>query len=228
MVLKLYGTPLSQPSRAVLLFAKLTGIEHEYVPVDMSKLMHKQPWYLAINPMGQVPAMSDGDFNLSESHAIMTYLATTRHTPDHWYPADPQKRALVDRYLHWHHSNLRRAAIPVYAQTIDPLLGRTKPEAIIADGIEARTRSFVQLEDWLSQSPYIAGTEMTIADLAAVCEVAMQSLVDFDLTPYPHVQAWASRIFQIPEVVEVHQGMEGFKAMLNAKKREQAEKARAE
>ena len=54
-----------------------------------------------------MPAIVDGDFNLSESHAIMRYLATSRKCDDHWYPADPRKRARIDEYLNWHHLNIR-------------------------------------------------------------------------------------------------------------------------
>lgn len=54
---------------------------------------HLDPSYEKLNPFKQVPAMKDvsnGDFVLYESHAIMRYLHTTRKCPDHWYPKNPQ------------------------------------------------------------------------------------------------------------------------------------------
>ena len=63
--------------------------------------------YRRISPLGQVPAIQDGDFTLVESHAIMQYLAVSRNVADHWYPKDLQQRAKVDQYLHYHHTNTR-------------------------------------------------------------------------------------------------------------------------
>ena len=227
MVLKIYGHPVSQPARAVQIFARAANIEHEFVVLDMMKGEHKKPEYLLVNPSGQVPAIADGDFNLAESHAIMTYLHATRHAEDHWYPADPQKRALVDRYLHWHHGNLRRGAYVVYATVFAPMMNRPVAEVTLADAVEIRAKSFTQLETWLTATPYLAGSEVSIADISAVCEVTGQELTHFDLTPYPHVQAWVARLFEIPAVVEGHQGLNAFKAMLAAKQAEAAQKAAA-
>lgn len=227
MVLKIYGNLLSQPARAVVIFARAANIEHEFVNLDMMKGEHKKPEYLAVNPSGQVPAISDGDFNLAESHAIMTYLHATRHAEDHWYPADPQKRAIVDRYLHWHHGNLRRAAYVVFAAVYAPLIGRPVIDALLTEATETRGKAFAQLEAWLTASPFLAGAEVSLADISAICEVTGHQFMEFDLTPYPHVQAWAARVLEIPAVAEGHQPLNGFKAMLAAKKQEAAEKAAA-
>jgi glutathione S-transferase len=179
--------------------------------VDLMKGEQRKPEFLAVNPLGQVPAISDGDFNLSESHAILAYLHNTRHTPDHWYPADPQKRAVVDRYLYWHGGNLRKATIVMAGQFFFPVMGRTMPEVTLNDAIEARAKAFAQVETWLTESPYIAGNEVSIADLSALCEITNQRLVNFDLSPYPHIQAWIARLFEIPAVAETHLALDQFK-----------------
>ena len=63
--------------------------------------------------MKQIPVIQEIDirtgntFNLAQSHTIMRYLADSRSVPDHWYPADLRKRAVVDMYLDQHHSFLR-------------------------------------------------------------------------------------------------------------------------
>ena len=106
-------------------------------------------------------------------------------------------------------------------------MGVSTPQAIVSDGVEVRNKAFAQLEAWLSGSPFLAGNEVSIADLAAVCEVTMHSLVAFDLSPYPQVQAWVARLFEIPAVTEGHQGLEAFKTMLAAKQRETQEKVEA-
>ena len=72
---------------------------------------------------------SDGNtWSMAESHAIMRYLATTRNVADHWYPADPRKRALVDQYLDWHHSWLRLGASrSVFLPVFMPMLTGQTP-----------------------------------------------------------------------------------------------------
>ena len=65
------------------------------------------------NPAKQVPYMQEVDertgevLTISESHAMMRYLARSRRVADHWYPADLRKRCKVDEYLDQHHSFLR-------------------------------------------------------------------------------------------------------------------------
>ena len=72
-----------------------------------------KPEFAKINPAKQIPAMQEinertGEvMTLSESHAILRYLARSRGCDDHWYPTDYRKRALVDRYLDEHHTYLR-------------------------------------------------------------------------------------------------------------------------
>lgn len=48
-------------------------------------------------------------FVLSESNAILQYLCASRRLHDHWYPAAPRERAVVDKVLHWYHMCVRHA-----------------------------------------------------------------------------------------------------------------------
>ena len=73
-MLKLYGGALSRAS-IVQWYLEELQVPYEYVQLDMHAEAHKQPEFLAINPMGRVPAIVDGDFQLWESGAILLYLA---------------------------------------------------------------------------------------------------------------------------------------------------------
>lgn len=77
------------------------GLDVELVYVDLLKKEQKNPEFLKMNPMGQVPVIDDDGFVLSESRAIMTYLVNSRKPGDSLYPADPKKRALVDARLYF-------------------------------------------------------------------------------------------------------------------------------
>ena len=74
-----------------MLFASLIGANAETVVVDLAKGAHKTPEYLAINPFGQVPVLEDGDTVVSDSTAILVYLAKKFGRTD-WLPEEGQKR----------------------------------------------------------------------------------------------------------------------------------------
>ena len=94
--------------------------------------------YKKINPNGKVPALtdvvveSDGSthtVNLYESHTMMRYLHETRGCADHWYPrADLRKRAKIDEYLDWHHTNIRLGSGGyLFRKYVSPLTGKPAP-----------------------------------------------------------------------------------------------------
>ena len=73
--MKLYYHPVSTTSRPVMLLAADEGIALDYEVVDLFTGAHLQPQYSGINPSQQVPVLEDGDFRLTESSAILKYLA---------------------------------------------------------------------------------------------------------------------------------------------------------
>ena len=87
--MKLYYHPVSTVSRPVVLFALDSGIDLDYQVVDLMTGEHLQPAYETINPSRLVPVLEDGDFRLTESSAILKYLADKIGSPA--YPKDLQK-----------------------------------------------------------------------------------------------------------------------------------------
>ncbi|KAA8594424.1 hypothetical protein FQN60_011559 [Etheostoma spectabile] len=107
MALELYLDLLSQPCRSVYIFAKKNNIPFEFKKVT---LMHGEQYkdeFQKISLIKKVPALRDGDFCLTESVAILLYLADKFKTPDFWYPADLQQRARIIEYLSWQHTAIR-------------------------------------------------------------------------------------------------------------------------
>src|SRR6478736_1082679 len=84
--MKLYYHPVSTVSRPVVLFAADSGIPLDYQVVDLMKGEHMQDAYGAVNPSRLVPVLKDGDFRLTESSAILKYLADKVDSPA--YPKD--------------------------------------------------------------------------------------------------------------------------------------------
>ncbi|XP_032084730.1 glutathione S-transferase theta-1-like [Thamnophis elegans] len=107
MVLELYLDLLSQPCRAVYIFAKKNNIPFMMKPVEMLKGQHFTEEFNKVNILRKVPVLKDGDFILEESTAILLYLTRKYNTPSYWYPPDMKKRARVDEYLAWQISTIR-------------------------------------------------------------------------------------------------------------------------
>ncbi|XP_020969560.1 glutathione S-transferase T1-like [Arachis ipaensis] len=81
---------MSQPSRVVLIFCKVNGIEFDEIKVEISKRQQLSPEFAAINPFKKLLAIVDGRFKLFESHATLIYLASAfPGIADHWLVLSP-------------------------------------------------------------------------------------------------------------------------------------------
>ncbi|KAI3522560.1 hypothetical protein L1887_00437 [Cichorium endivia] len=216
MALKVYADRMSEPSRAVLIFCKINGIDFEEIQVDVLKAQQFTPEYKAINPMHQIPAIVDGQLKLFESHAILIYLSCAfPRVASHWYPSDPSKRAKIHSVLDWHHSYLRRGAAGlVFNSILAPLNGfRAYPQVII-QAEEILLRSLSKLENvWLKNGRFLIGSSQpSIADISLACEVMqLEVLSEKDyhriLDPYKRVKKWIDDVRSVtaPHFDEVHE-----------------------
>ena len=104
--MKLYYHPVSTTSRPVVLFIAENGIDCELRFVDLMKGEHYQPEYVAMNPNRLVPMLEDGDFRLTESSAILKYLA--EKTGSSAYPKELRARAKVNEMMDWINTQICR------------------------------------------------------------------------------------------------------------------------
>ena len=106
--------------------------------------------------------------------AILRYLAREFSVPDYWYPKDSQRQARVDEFMAWQHLNLRMYGSMVFqSKIIIPLMKGEPPNQKSVAGYEkGLDKVLSQMENiWLRENPFIAGKEMSIADLLAVTEL---------------------------------------------------------
>ena len=114
--MKLYQHPASTTCRPLLMFIAEHGLPIELQVVDLFTGEHLGDTYAAVNPSRLVPTLKDGEFLLTESSAILKYLADKFDTPD--YPKNLQARARVNERMDWVNTQLSRdlAYGTVYAQ----------------------------------------------------------------------------------------------------------------
>ncbi|MED6156615.1 Glutathione S-transferase theta-1 [Stylosanthes scabra] len=230
--LKVYADRMSQPSRAVIIFCRISGIDFEEIKVDISKGQHLSPDFTEVNPLQKVPAIVHGSLKLSESHAILVYLASAfTGIADHWYPTELSRRSKINSVMDWHHSNLRNGAVN-YAinTTLAPALGRQLNPKAASEAEKVLLSSLKTLEDiWLDgDGGFLCnGIQPSLADLSMVCELMQLEVLDERdrnriLSPYKKVLQWIenTRTATNPHFEEVHN------ILYKAKKKFEQQRAR--
>ncbi|KAM7018474.1 glutathione S-transferase theta-2 [Tautogolabrus adspersus] len=197
-LVEVYLDLMSQPCRAVHILLNCNKIPHTVRSVALRKGEQRTPDFTKLNPMQKVPVMEDNGLVLTESDAIMKYLATKYDIPEHWYPRQPERRARVDEYTAWHHTNTRPHAAKVFI--LEVLL----PAQTGSHVDEVRVnRALSQLQDtldklesmFLRRQPFLCGDDITLADLLAVCELMQPIGGGRDvLQQRPKLQHWRSRV----------------------------------
>ena len=219
--MKLYYHPASSASRIVMLFAAQEGIALDYVLVDLMAGAHRQPEYKAVNPSALVPVLDDDGFVLTESGAILRYLAGK--TGSRAYPADLKARARVDEAMAWFYGNYYKDfdCGLVYPQLF-PHHRRRSDEAHAATIEWGRKQSLRWLDVLDSHflghgNAFLCGDAPTLADYVGIEMVTIGELVGCTLQDYPNVCGWIARMKALPHWAEVHAAHEGFKASLAGK-----------
>jgi len=216
--MKIYYHPASTTSRPLMLFAAESGIPVEFQVVDLFTGEHFKPPYEAVNPNHLVPVLEDGDFRLTESSAILKYLAEKAGSPA--YPKDLRLRARVNERMDWVNTQICRdfAYGFVYPQIFP---GHKRP----AEEVQAATLSWgkeraqgwmkVLDQHWIGpKNAYLCGDQITIADYFAASFIALGDVVGTDFSPYPNVQRWLNRMKQLKSWSKVNETINGFAASL--------------
>ncbi|KAB0370157.1 hypothetical protein FD755_018119 [Muntiacus reevesi] len=163
MGLELYLDLLSQPCRAIYIFAKKNSIPFELRTVDLRKGQHLSDAFAQVNPLQKVPVLKDGDFILTESVAILLYLAGKYEVPDHWYPRDLQACARVDEYLAWQHTALRRNCLRA-------LWHKVMLPVFLAEPVSPEMLAVLEGK-FLQDKAFLTGPHISLADLVAITEL---------------------------------------------------------
>jgi len=198
MPLTFYTDYLSQPARAVGLFMRINNIPFEEKSDILTKGEHKTDEYAKQHYFQAVPCIDDDGFKLTESVAILKYLLATRQVPDHWYPTDAKARARVDQFLSWQHTGIRKGGVGVFVNSIFVPMRTGQPinYAELKGKADDLENALNQMENYfLKDHDYVAGKEISIADLLAICEVMQPASINYDIGKgRPQVSAWVKRV----------------------------------
>jgi glutathione S-transferase len=175
-MLKLYGGARSRAS-IVQWYLEELGIPYEFILLDMQTGEHRQPEFLAINPMGKVPAIVDGDFQLWESGAILLYLAEKQGQ----MPDSLEQRSKMTQWVFFANATLGPGVF------VEASREREIPKLM------------TPLNEVLSQQPFLMGEQLSVVDVAVGSMLAyIPMMLKLDLSEYPAIVDYIKRLSERP------------------------------
>jgi glutathione S-transferase len=215
IAMKLYMHPVSMTSRPVRLFMAEKGLQADEEVVDLMTGAHFQEPYASLNPNKLVPMIDDDGFKLTESSAILKYLADKIESPT--YPRDLKARAKVNEMMDWFNTNFYRDyGYGLAYPQIFPHHKRPSEDfqsSTLAWGRE-RAAGWLEILDkhWIGpDKAYLCGDQITIADYLGVCLLTLGEVIRVDFAKYPNVARWVGNMKKLKHWEEINSALYGFR-----------------
>jgi len=214
--MKLYMHPVSTTCRPIRLLCAENNLDIDEEIVDlMTGAQHQEP-YASLNPNRQVPLLVDGDLRITESSAILKYLADYFDLPS--YPRDLKKRAKVNEMMDWLNTGFYRdfGYNLIYPQLFphQKRENETVQAATLAWGQEGSKKWLQILNDyWIGpENQYLCGNEISIADYFGAGLVTLGELIGCGMENYPNVMRWLANMRKLKSGDQVNEVFSGFAA----------------
>ncbi|MGY1888136.1 glutathione S-transferase family protein [Pseudomonas sp. SDT291_1_S447] len=196
-MLKIWGRKNSSNVRKPLWAAEELGLAYEAINAGGAFGVVDTPEYRAMNPNGRVPVIEDDGFVLWESNAIVRYLLA-RHAPDsNWYSADPQARAIADKWMDWTTSSFAGPFRTVFWGVLRTPADKQDWTAINA-AIKECSELLNMADQALASQPYLSGEEIGMGDIPLGSFIYAWFEMPIERAPQAHLQAWYERLKQRP------------------------------
>jgi glutathione S-transferase len=200
MSIKLYSWPRSSGTRVSWALEEL-GLPYEYVALDAKKQEHRAPAFLAVNPHGKVPALTDGNQAFFESGAILLHLGTKYGVEKNLFPpGGGQPRADAISWTVWAVAELGPYMMQYLYHGLDTPVSYKKEDRSKAAGdynLMQFNRQLDVLESRLGNQDYLLGS-FTLVDIGSASWLAMGTMFGLTLERHPRVAAWCGRCVERP------------------------------
>lgn len=198
MSFTLYNYVLSGNCYKIRLMAALLGVKHETIAVDFYPgYEHRSERLRALNPGGTLPILKAGDLVLTETQAMLTWLATEFDQSQSWFPrSDPAQLAQVLEWLAFGNQLTGTLGAARLHDMLDwPVDGAAAKKAGVAD----LRRLELHLTDRVLEGKlWLAGDTPTIADIACFPYAALSPDAGISHTPYPALRNWLYALRALP------------------------------
>ena len=200
-MLKIYGTPVSVHTRKIIVAAIAKGLKHEVIPVVPVIPGNPPPNWRELSPTGLIPALSDGDFTVSDSTAISAYL--DRLQPQQpLYPKEARAHARALSLEQYAGTVFGKVVRPLFHEVfVHPKLRNIPTDQSKIDAVQRNEipETFGYL-DSEARGEYLAGGSMSMADIAVASNLVTFQYIGFDLdrARFPRLAALFDRVVQQP------------------------------
>jgi len=196
-MIKLYWHPISGHAHRVHMLLSILELDFELITVDLPAGEHQRSEFLALNPFGQIPVLVDGETVISDSNAILVYLATVYDREKQWLPESPLVRANIEQCL------------SLAAHRLAGSIAKLRTANLFNRNIDSEPltqeahKLLKQLQNYQNGRQWLVGTKPTIADLALYSYIKLAPEGGISLADYPALEAWLKRV----------EGLSGFVPM---------------
>jgi glutathione S-transferase len=197
----LYGSSLSPYVRKVMVYAAEKGLQLELKQVGIG---NQDPEFRAASPFGKMPGFCDGDFRISDSTAIITYLEA-KHPEPPLIPDTPENKARAIWFEEFGDTILAAAGGKLFFnRVVAALIGR---EGDLGAADKAQAEDLPPIYDYLEKTvpdpgEWLVGGRISVADIAVACPLVNMAHCGGSPEParYPRLTAWAEAWFARPSL----------------------------
>jgi glutathione S-transferase len=197
--MKLYDFELSGNCYRARLFLSLLGLQYELRPVDLVKGEQRQPWFLELNPRGQVPTLEDDGTVVWDSMAVLVYLAR-KYGGEKWLPSSAEGMAEVMQWLALMENE------SLYGLAKARIICKFKYAGNLDEAKALGRKALDVMERRLASHAWLASDHPTIADVGCFPYVALAHEGEIALDDHRNDGAWVARVKALPGFV----GMPGI------------------
>lgn len=195
-VMRIWGRKNSINVQKVLWCCDELGLDYERIDAGGAFGGTDDPAYLAMNPNGLVPTISDDGFTLWESNVIVRYLSA-KHGMGTLYPEDLRERADAERWMDWQLGTLWARMRPVFIGLV-----RTRPGERDEISIESFRQQTVEawnvLEQHITGRDYALGEAFTMADIPLGVSVYRWYQMPIERPSMPNLESYLKRLKDRP------------------------------
>ena len=194
MTIKLHCFGESGNAYKAALALELSGLDWEPVKVDFFGGEGRSPEFRAVNPMGEVPVMIDGDITLTQSGVIQDYIS---EKSGRFGGQNASERREILRWVLWdNHKLSSQAGMTRFLMNFLP--PDKQPKEVIGFMQGRLKAAYAVLNDHLEGRDWIVGNGITNADLSCCGYLYYPEPYGFDRADWPHIDAWLTRLSDTP------------------------------
>ncbi len=191
-MLTVYGRANSMNVQKVMWLAAELDLSVRRVDIGGAYGGNDQPEYLLMNPNGLIPTLTDDDFTLWESQAILRYLAS-RYDSGSWWPDDVQIQGLASQWLDWYLTSIHAPATVIFISLIRQT-PEQRDEDQITRSVRTVTKHWILLDRYLATTPFVAGDAPTLGDIPLAIAAYRWFTLDIERPQLDYLAAWYARL----------------------------------